>query len=307
MTSTNIIIIGIGLLVSFKTHARFFERKIKTIHRERPNYNAPWIKLASEPKEALLRLGSIMAQSPTGKKILAKAEEKSSRDGLNLSQVIFEGEKSYTDIMLVRKFSKHSPSSIQYKTRSRVFINRNLNIRDAVMDMAHELVHYAKREDFNPYRKDFNLQHFILSTIEGKGGEVDAYMVECQVFFELFSRSYPQQNNCRLIQDAQTQKIDRSKATALFYRLGAYYHPFMEKIKRHKVPSTLNRSISSQQNLLVSAAYDLPYPLAAVHEYENIMKKTCENERKRINALPSGEVSLAILESYRDRCSPVLN
>ena len=299
--------IGLVILFSFNAHARFFERKIRTIHRERFNYNAPWINLASTPKEALLQVSSIVAQSPTGKKILLKAEQKAAQDGLNLSQILFVGQKSYTDITLVRKFSKYAPTQISYKTRSRVFINRNLNIQDAVMDMTHELVHYGTREDFNPYRKNFNLDHFILSTIEGNGGEVDAYIAECQVFFELFAQNYPRKNNCHLIRDNKTQKIVRSKATDLFYRMGIYYQSFMDKIKQHKVQPSLNRSISSEQNLLISAAYDLPYPLAAVHEYESIMKKTCQNERKRINNLPAEYVSLALLKSYRDRCASIPN
>ena len=32
----------------------------------------------------------------------------------------------------------------------------------------------------------------------------------------------------------------------------------------------------------ISSAYGLPYPLAAVHEYEAIMERVCQNDNRRL-------------------------
>ena len=279
-----------------------FNRQSTVIHVERPNYNKPWIQLSSNPHQALEKLVTIMAQSPKGALLLKQAHAKAHRERTTLSNILQPGEKSFTDITLMRKFSKHAPKEIRYKSYLRVFINHNLNIRDAVMDMAHELVHYTFRNTFNPYKKNFNLKNFIVSTLEGKGGEVDAYMMECEVFFELFHKSYQNKTPCHLTLDPHTQKMDRTRATKLFYRLGEHYHPFLNKIQKHNIGGSFLQHISPRHTLLLSATHDVPYPVAAIYEYETILKKTCENEFKRINILPKREVSSLMTEDYRKRC-----
>ena len=282
--------------------ARMFERKNQTIHVEKPDYHKPWIELSPDPNKSLKKLTHMMSLSPIGKKILKKAQTKASKEGTTLSKVLLPGEKSYTDITLIRKFSKASPQKIQYKSLLRVFINRNLSVQDAVMDMAHELVHYAFRETFNPYRKNFNLKSFITSTIEGRGGEVEAYLAECQVFFELFHKSNQGQTHCHLTLDHKTKKPGRAQTIKLFYRLGKHYQPFLRRIKKHNLQAPFLKHISPKQTLLMSATYDLPYPIAAIHEYDSIHKKTCENELKRLNALPNRKISSVALKSYYQRC-----
>ena len=284
-------------------NAKMFERKSKTIHTESPPYHKPWITLSSDMNESLEKLAQVMAKSNKGKMILERAKAKALKEGLNLSEILIPGEKSYTDITLVRKFSKDNPQEIQYQSHLKVFINRNLNVQDAVMDMAHELIHYTFRDNFNPYRANFNLKDFISSTIEGRGGEVDAYMAECSVFFELFDKSNASQSHCHRILNHKTQQPDRQKTVEIFYRLGSHYHPFLKKIKKHNVRSSFLKHISPKQTLLMNATYDLPYPIAAVQEYENILKKTCENEYKRLNVMPRREISSVILKGYRKRCN----
>ena len=283
-------------------NAKIFDRKNKVIHRERPNYHKPWIDLSPDIRRSLEKLTYIMAQSSKGLNVLNRAQAKAHKEKMKLSDILLPGEKSYTDITLVRTFSKNSPKKIEYKSHLKVFINRNLNIQDAVMDLAHELIHYAYRETFNPYKNDFNLKNFIISTVEGKGGEVDAYMVECEVFFDLFNQYSRNKTPCHLIINSQTQKPDRNKAIKIFYRLGKHYHPFLKKIKKYNIQALFLDHVSPQHSLLISATYDLPYPIAAIHEYESILKKTCENEFKRINILPIREISSVMLEGYRKRC-----
>ena len=281
-----------------------FERKSRVIHIETPNYSRPWIKLSPDATNALEKLTHLLAHSPRGKEILNKAKSKAASEGMSLSKILFPGEKSYTDITLIRKFSKNNPQDIQYQSLLKVFINRNLSIQDAIMDMAHELIHYAFRDSFNPYRKNFNLKDFIFSTIEGEGGEVDAYMAECEVFFELFYKPIQNKTHCHLTLNRTTQRPDRSKTTELFYRLGSHYHHFLNKVKRHhNVPPSFMKHISPKHTLLMNATYDLPYPIAAIREYESILKKTCENELKRISTMPSRQLSSVMLKDHHKRCN----
>ena len=290
-------------LSTLNVDARMFERKSKIIHVESPGHHRPWLGPSHKTGQALKNLTRILARSPEGKIILEKARNKARKEGTSLSKILLPGEKSYTDITLIRKFSKTNPQNIQYKSLLKVFINRNLNVQDAVMDMAHELIHYTFRKTFNPYQKNFDLRSFITSTIEGQGGEVEAYMAECKVFFELFYKTHQGKTHCHLTLDLKTKKPDRNRTIKLFYRLGSHYRTFLQKMKKHKIQAPFMRYISPKHTLLISATYDLPYPIAAVHEYESILKKICENEYKRLNALPSRQVSSMVLEGYRHRCS----
>ncbi len=106
------------------------------------------------------------------------------------------GDSSLTDTTLVRKFSPHSPEHVIYESRSVVYISRHLAWDDALLDLAHELTHYVYRESFNPYAESFNAKDFIKGTIEGKGGEVQAFLTECRVLKELFSSRVQSRSHC---------------------------------------------------------------------------------------------------------------
>ena len=217
-------------------------------------------------------------------KIIKKARAKASSYGKKLSDVIFGGEGSITDTTLVRRFSPVRPEEISYESRSKVFINRNLSIKNAILDLAHELTHFSFRTTFNPYHGHFDLKDFITSTVEGKGGEVDAYLVECRVLLELFGDQVSD-SNCHRILNRETGKIDRKKGIDEFYQLGKYYKSFNSQIKKHNLAPKNFSQTSAKSAHFISSAYGLPYPLAAVYEYESIMRRVCKNDERRLNIM----------------------
>ena len=63
-----------------------------------------------------------------------------------------------------------------------------------------------------PGPPDRELDKFIKSTIDGKGGEVEAYLVECQVAKELIYKQSIGQSNCYNIYNQAKGKFSRSMA-----------------------------------------------------------------------------------------------
>ena len=238
------------------------------------------------------------------------AQFKAAKTGLLLEDVIRVGEGSLTDTTLVRKFSPHSPEHVIYESKSLVYINRNLPWDDALLDLAHELIHYVYREGFNPYAESFNAQDFIKSTIEGSGGEVQAFFTECRVLRELFSRRVQSRSNCQKIEDSSGQ-LSQLKAVELFYHLGAYYDSFKLQLLKRKMNDLL-KNLKADKINFISSAYGVPYPLAALMEYDLVLKKVCENDKKRLAYMQQGpkrgpasldQGQAKFIKNYSARCS----
>lgn len=266
----------------FPVQGKMFQRKIHTIEAtETVNFSGQWLSLEDSEEESLQKLFQILKKSKTGQKIIELASKKASSYGKDLQELVLAGEGSVTDTTLVRKFSPSDPDSIHYESRSKVYINRHLNVKNALLDLAHELTHFSLRDPFNPYRAPFGLKDFITSTVEGKGGEVDAYLIECQVLLELF-RDQVEGSNCHRVIDPKTGKVNKSRGINQFYQLGQFYAPFQNSLKKHDLEPEEFSESSPQNAHFISSAYGLPYPLAAVHEYETIMERVCQNDNKRL-------------------------
>ena len=242
-------------------------------------YSDRWASIAEDEDQSLIELIKLLGSSKTGKKVLKLAAKKANSYQLDLKDVIHPGSGSLTDTTLIRRFSPGSPDKIVYESRSKVYINRSLSVKNAILDMAHELVHFSLRNAFNPYKNDFGLKDFVVSTVEGKGGEVEAYLVECQVHIELFPDV---DSNCTKVISETTGKVDKELGVEAFYQMGRYYSIFINSLKKHNL-STLDFSFTGKDRAdFISSAYGLPYPLAAVHEYESIMQRVCSNDEKRL-------------------------
>jgi hypothetical protein len=217
---------------------------------------------------------------------------------MTLTDLVLPGEGSLTDTTLVRKFHPDTPENVAFETRSKVYINRHLSWRDALLDLAHELTHYVHREPFNPYTLNFSLPDFVRSTIEGEGGEAHAFVTECQVMRELYTSEFAQDSNCSQI-DAGHGQMNKARANELFYHLGQFY-PQMKKIVESRGITSDFPHLSSDKIKFVSSAYGLPYPLAAMEEYQAVLTKVCENDRRRLTFMtaPTGR-SPASVEKFR--------
>lgn len=259
----------------------------KTIHVEgQMSGNRSWMDYTSSPELNLKKLFELLSRSQSGDKLIKEAAYKAARSGNTLEDVVKVGEGSLTDTTLVRKFSPHSPEHVIYESRSIVYINKNLAWDDALLDLAHELTHFVYREGFNPYADSFNAKDFIKSTIEGNGGEVQAFITECRVLRELFSRKVQSRSNCQKIEDSVGQ-LSFTKAVELFYHVGSYYDGFQQQLQKRDIASSFS-DLKSEKINFISSAYGVPYPVAALMEYDLVVNKVCENDKKRLAYMQGG-------------------
>lgn len=268
-----------------------------------------WMDYTSSQELNLKKLLELLSRSETGSRIIKEARYKASRGGLTLEDVIKVGESSLTDTTLVRKFSPHSPEHVIYESRSVVYVNRNLAWDDALLDLAHELTHYVYRESFNPYAETFNASDFIKSTIEGSGGEVQAFLTECRVLRELFSKNIQSRSNCQKIEDDKGN-LSHTKAVELFYHVGSYFDGLQKQLQKREIASSFS-DLKPEKINFVSSAYGVPYPVAALMEYDLVVNKVCENDKKRLAYMQQGpkrgpaaadEGQVKFVQTYSARC-----
>lgn len=271
--------------ISLSSLAAGWNGEIRTIHEEERDEQASWIKLGETEQKSVQVLLRILRNSPTGNKILDKAQRRADQFGEQLKDVVLAGEGSLTDTTLIRRFSPEHPDKMEYETRSKVYVNRRLRIIDAVLDLAHELTHYSFRTPFNPYDKNFTLQGFVKSTVEGTGGEVEAFLIECQVLEELFSEEAEKRENCQKIIDPKTGRFSKKLGIEHFYRVGAHMRSFKQEMQDYELQQEDFPHLSKGQALFISSAWGLPYPVAAFKEYVTIMGRACENDMKRLSLL----------------------
>jgi hypothetical protein len=240
-----------------------------------------WQSLEGTEKASLKQILEIVETSKQGVALLARARAKARKDNLSLLDVIKAGDVSLTDTTLIRKFSSSDPFAVNYKAKSVVFLDRSHNVKNAVLDLVHELTHYTFKEPFNPYKNRFTISSFLKDTIEGKGGEVDAFLVECKIGKEIFGRGEIS-SQCQSIIGSDG-KFSRSLATAEFYKMGPFFDKFIALSKQTNLRLERFKYLSRDQGLLISSAWGSPYPLAVISEYTTIMGKVCENDRKRLS------------------------
>ncbi len=255
-----------------------------------------WARWTSSEEMNIRRLLELLRRSEAGKELIAAAAQKARLQGLTLSDVIKAGEGSLTDTTLIRKFHPESPENVVFESRSQVFVNRHLAWREGILDLAHELTHYVHRENFNPYTVNFSLPDFIRSTIEGEGGEAHAFVTECRVMKELFTKEFRQDHNCGFIYDEQGRLSER-RASELFYHVGGFY-PQLKKLLTDRGIVSHFPHLNQDKIKFVSSAYGVPYPLAAIQEYQTVLAKVCENDRRRLSYMQSGRAP-ASLEKFR--------
>lgn len=307
----------LGLQVGTQEAFAFRGATVKTIS-DRPVLNArtPWSKLSANSEQNVRVLVELLSESKTGKELLNRAKEKIREKGETLADILRAGKGSLTDTTLLRRFSASDPLNVRFETRSKIYINEDLPVIDAVLDMAHELTHFTYRTPFNPYKNDFSLISFIESTVEGEGGEVHAYLTECQVLYELFPEKLRGRYHCAIVRDEVSGTFSREKGIREFYKIGKYYDEFAQSIslqlKERPLPS-----LSKDEPLFISSAYGKPYPVAAYEEYHSVLAKACENDRKRIGHLENTKSSRSpaslyednstqtYLQNFKDRCQKI--
>lgn len=270
-----------------------------------------WSEFSDNETVNVKNLLQHLQRSEEGKRLVHATAVKAGEQGKTIYDVIKQGGGSLTDTTLIRRFSVDNPDDISYETRSVVYINKDLGFFDAVLDLAHELTHFIYRRSFNPYSLNFSLEDFIKNTIEGTGGEAHAFVSECKVLQELFPSQLKKRKNCVTIYNENEGSFSVDSASREFYRLGSHYPNFIEKIESHDLSGKFPHA-STEQVAFISSAYGLPYPIAAYEEYITVLKRVCQNDKKRLIYLmkgksgraPASEVSQAE-QKYLKMCSRV--
>ena len=173
-----------------------FVRKSQIIHVEGVSTNQRWVENYRTYDQNVNYLFEFLEKSAYGSSLLKAARAKAKSYGLELVKIVRPGLGSITDTTLVRRFAESRPDKIEYSVRSAVYINRDLDTISAVLDLAHELTHFIHKSAFDPYSDSFTIDEFIKLTVEGRGGEVDAYIAECKVLYELFPDNIDARTKC---------------------------------------------------------------------------------------------------------------
>jgi len=249
------------------------------------NYSQRWLTVDKNEGKSIKVLLEIIAKSKTGRQVIRKASKKAATYGMTLTDVISKGDGSLTDTTLIRRFTPDRPDQVVYETRSKVLVNKRLSVLNAALDLAHELTHFTYRTAFNPYKTEFSLPDFVKSTVEGKGGEVDAYLVECKVLMDIFPKKFSQHSNCKSIIDQSSGKLSKRIATQKFYQVGSHVHGIKSELSSFHVHERTLPDLSAKESVFISSAYGVPYPMAAIKEYVSIMGRACHNDWKRLSLM----------------------
>ena len=288
-------VVLLSLFLITSTHARWGEIKTIDVEHSNSGLEKSWHHGKRSDEEAITTLFQYLSKSETGKGLITKLAKLAKSKGVKVSSLVDVGETSLTDTTLVRRFDASNPHKMRFETKSKVYVNKNLSLRDAILDLAHELTHLTMRKAFNPYEENYNLKKFVKGTIEGVGGEVEAYMVECQVAYELFGSKH--RGKCSEIVDPKTGRLSFSKGKKHFYKVGDFFGDFYNSIKNYGLEKKDFVYMSSSDATFISSAYGIPYPIAAVKEYEVIMEKVCSNDKRRLSYMKQSR-SVASTRQY---------
>ncbi len=238
--------------------------------------DSSWLPSGCPEEEGIKRLLNIIQQSPRGEKLLRDAKEKANLRGETLPELIKAGESSLTDTSLTRRFRPSNPEQVVYEEHSVIFINDSLGFVDALMDLTHELTHFAYRGANNPYTHDFSAKNFVRKVIEAQGGEADAIFTECLVLHQLMPNEVLNRDSCRNIVDPNLQYLSRSLTVRELYKVG----------KKSNLATELKElPLVFEKASFISSAYGEPYPIAAFHEFQEVKTKVCQNEKKRLDIM----------------------
>ncbi len=109
-----------------------------------------WMIPTSTKEENFTKILNLLKRSNEGQLLVNSAQDKILNYGKTIFDVLEYGDGSVTDTTLLRRFSPHNPFIVSYDSNSKIYLNKNLNIYHAVLDLAHELNHFVYREEFNP-------------------------------------------------------------------------------------------------------------------------------------------------------------
>jgi len=195
------------------------------------------------------------------------------------------GEASFTESTFSRSYSLIDGKE-QISLHHEVTLNRELILADAVVDLAHELVHFTEKGMLDPYLPGFELSQFIRNGIEGEGGELKALSVECKVAWSLEKKykGFPQHNLCEKYRSAGNA-FRREEARRDYYALGSWFGRAWPGLKE-VIPE-----LSSHATVFTSSYAGKPYPIALAEEFAMTRKAACVNNRRKYRLIAAQSAS----------------
>lgn len=212
----------------------------------------------------------LLESVPEGQKILAEARAK---DPEFLAK-IHRGGVSFTESTFARSYSLLDGKE-QIELRHEITINQKLALSDAVVDLAHELVHFTEKEMLDPYKAGFELRQFVKRGIEGQGGELSALKRECEVAWALKRKfeGFPKHRLCAPYQSAGGG-FDEARALSDYYALGRWFGSASAELKA-ELP------VSKEAVVFTSSYAGKPYPVALAEEFAATREVACANNRRK--------------------------
>jgi hypothetical protein len=224
------------------------------------------------------QLVKILRTVPEGRVVLDRAAEKDHA----FSKKIKLGSASFTESTFSRTYSLLDGKE-QINLHHIVTLNRDLSLADAVVDLAHELVHFTEKGMLDPYKAGFERSEFIRNGIEGEGGELSALAVECRVAWALEDtyEGFPQHNLCERYR-GKANAFLRNAARLDYYALGASWFRRVGGDLKVLIPE-----ISPHAAVFTSSYAGKPYPVALFEEYAVTRKAACQNNERKYHLISS--------------------
>jgi hypothetical protein len=233
---------------------------------------------------------SILARVPTGKELMLRAVPAFElNQPSDLPRVFRWGDASRTDAVLTRHYNPVTGKE-RRERQVTIYLRPDQKLQSLVLDIAHELVHATSRPSWDPYDPTLTPGRYILASIDGEGGEVDALVAECKVAMELAAQFGARAGRCQgYLSDlaARDYVIERERVRRDFYRVGEWGSELRRRLGREL---DLFPLLSQDKPRLFSSTGNAPYPVALLREFEQITQVACENTRKRVS---EGSASIA--------------
>ena len=260
-------------------------------------------------KWSLVDVFKVLDSTPTGRQVVAEAKEKALSMNKNLSAlVVIHRSISAVSSEFFFKYNQDDPQETITEHFLQIFLNKQLNLQSAALALAHELTHFIGKDFISFYDLTSTMGPIerIVLDIEGKGGEVDAFLVECKLLKELTSElNYDPY--CYRVMD-QNGRIHRRKAVSMFYRVGDYMDNFVKELQQEDSTLDIASALPHLSNgrlffLDSSSSGRFPYPVSIYRKYHRVKKIVCQVHLERLQIMNPSSQGRALLSSqFNDYC-----
>lgn len=233
-------------------------------------------------RHRLGRAVEVLASIPQGRELLSRVEERwNVKERTEFLEIFQWSRVSKTDAVLTRYFNPSTGKEYRER-RVTIYLRQDQSFEDLVLDIAHELTHAVARPEWDPYDPELTPGRYILTSIEGEGGEVEALMTECRIGLALSEVLGGAQSRCNRYRDPESGRLERERVRQDFYRVGKWRAELLERLG---VEGRLLSGLSAEAPQLFSSTGHAPYPVALLNEFDEITRIACENSKRRLEKL----------------------